>query len=107
MAGTRAERWFAMRGDNDQLASFWMPFTANRGFKANPRQIVSANGMHYQSADGRAILDGTSGLWCSNAGHCRPDISEAIAKAGATPDFARYEERRVGKACDSTGGSRG
>src|SRR3546814_442727 len=88
MAGTRAERWFAMRGDNDQLASFWMPFTANRGFKANPRQIVSANGMHYQSADGRAILDGTSGLWCSNAGHCRPEISEAIAKAAATLDFA-------------------
>src|SRR3546814_9549564 len=44
--------------------------------------------MHYQSADGRAILDGTSGLWCSNAGHCRPEISEAIAKAAATLDFA-------------------
>src|SRR3546814_9399626 len=83
----RQER-FAMRGDNDQLASFWMPFTANRAFKANPRQIVSASGMFYQSADGRTILDGTSGLWCSNAGHCRPEISEAIAKAAATLDFA-------------------
>src|SRR3546814_17970428 len=42
MAGTRAERWFALRGDNDQLASFWLPFTANRGFKANPRPLVPA-----------------------------------------------------------------
>src|SRR3546814_18157883 len=77
-----------MRGDNDQLASFWMPFTANRAFKANPRQIVSASGMFYQSADGRTILDGTSGPWCSNAGHCRPEISEAIPQAAAKLDFA-------------------
>jgi len=77
-----------MRGDNDQLASFWMPFTANRAFKAHPRQLVSANGMYYRSSDGREILDGTAGLWCSNAGHCRPEITEAIAKAAATLDFA-------------------
>lgn len=77
-----------MKGDNDSLASFWMPFTANRAFKAHPRQLVSASGMHYQSADGRTILDGTSGLWCCNAGHCRPEIGEAIAKAAATLDFA-------------------
>ena len=42
-----------MRGDNDQLASFWMPFTANRAYKANPRQLVSASGMYYRSSDGR------------------------------------------------------
>lgn len=77
-----------MRGDNDQLASFWMPFTANRAYKANPRQLVSASGMYYRSSDGRAILDGTAGLWCSNAGHCRPEIAEAIAKAASTLDFA-------------------
>lgn len=77
-----------MRGDNDQLASFWMPFTANRAFKAHPRQLVSASGMYYRSSDGREILDGTAGLWCSNAGHCRPEITEAIAKAAATLDFA-------------------
>ncbi len=77
-----------MRGDNDQLASFWMPFTANRSYKANPRQLVSASGMHYRSSDGRTILDGTAGLWCSNAGHCRAEITDAIAKAAATLDFA-------------------
>ncbi len=77
-----------MKRDNDRLAAFWMPFTANRAFKAHPRQLVSASGMYYQSADGRTILDGTSGLWCSNAGHCRPEIVEAIARAAAVLDFA-------------------
>jgi beta-alanine--pyruvate transaminase len=65
-----------------------MPFTANRAYKANPRQLVSASGMYYRSSDGREILDGTAGLWCSNAGHCRPEIAEAIAKAASTLDFA-------------------
>ena len=27
--------------------------------------------MHYQTVDGREILDGTGGLWCCNAGHAR------------------------------------
>jgi beta-alanine--pyruvate transaminase len=65
-----------------------MPFTANRAYKAHPRQIVSASGMHYQSGDGRTILDGTAGLWCSNAGHCRTEIAAAMARAAATLDFA-------------------
>ena len=77
-----------MNRENDPLAAFWMPFTANKAYKANPRQLVSAKGMHYQSADGRDILDGTAGLWCVNAGHCRPEIAEAIANAARTLDFA-------------------
>ncbi len=77
-----------MHGENDPLSAFWMPFTANRAYKAAPRQLVSANGMFYRSADGRDILDGTAGLWCSNAGHCRPEIAEAIAETARTLDFA-------------------
>jgi beta-alanine--pyruvate transaminase len=69
-------------------SSFWMPFTNNRGFKANPRLLASAKDMHYFTPDGRAILDGTSGLWCVNAGHARPKIVEAIQKQAATLDFA-------------------
>ncbi|MGV3742400.1 MAG: aminotransferase class III-fold pyridoxal phosphate-dependent enzyme, partial [Burkholderiaceae bacterium] len=57
---------------------FWMPFAANRQFKARPRLLVSASGMHYTTDDGRRILDGTAGLWCVNAGHCHPRITEAI-----------------------------
>jgi beta-alanine--pyruvate transaminase len=65
-----------------------MPFTDNRTFKANPRLLASAKGMHYYTPDGRAVLDGTSGLWCVNAGHTRPKIVEAIQKQAATLDFA-------------------
>jgi beta-alanine--pyruvate transaminase len=65
-----------------------MPFTANKAFKARPRLLASAKDMHYVSDDGRRILDGTAGLWCVNAGHCRTPIVEAIAKAAGTLDFA-------------------
>lgn len=70
------------------LSNFWMPFTANRQYKAAPRLLVSAKGMYYTSHDGRQILDGTGGLWCVNAGHCRDEIAAAISRAAATLDFA-------------------
>lgn len=73
--------------ENDPLAAFWMPFTSNKSFKAHPRLLVSAKNMHYQSCDGRQILDGTAGLWCSNAGHCRQPIVDAISSCAATLDF--------------------
>ena len=72
----------------NNLEAFWMPFTANRQFKQVPRMLVSAEGMYYRSADGRKILDGTSGLWCCNAGHARPKIVEAIAKQAKELDYA-------------------
>jgi beta-alanine--pyruvate transaminase len=67
---------------------FWMPFTANRQFKAKPRMLVSASGMHYTTDDGRKILDGTAGLWCVNAGHGHPKIVAAIQQQAATMDYA-------------------
>jgi beta-alanine--pyruvate transaminase len=72
----------------NSLHELWMPFSANRQFKKAPRMLVGAKDMHYTSHDGRSILDGTAGLWCVNAGHCRPKISEAIARQAATMDFA-------------------
>ena len=69
-------------------SSFWMPFTDNRSFKANPRLLASAKDMHYFTPDGRAVLDATSGLWCVNAGHGRPKITEAIQKQAAILDYA-------------------
>ena len=70
------------------LEAFWMPFTANRQFKAQPRLLVAAEGMYYTSADGRQILDGTAGLWCVNAGHGRPEIAEAVKAQLLRLDFA-------------------
>ena len=72
----------------DAMDAFWMPFSANRQFKQQPRLLASASGMHYRSTDGREILDGTAGLWCCNAGHARPRIVEAIQRQAATLDFA-------------------
>ena len=70
------------------LEELWMPFTANRAFKRAPRLLATASGMHYRDVEGRVILDGTAGLWCVNAGHCRPAIVEAIQRSAATLDFA-------------------
>ncbi|MDZ5450015.1 aspartate aminotransferase family protein [Labrys sp. ZIDIC5] len=72
----------------NNLEAFWMPFTANRQFKSNPRMFVAAKDMHYTTADGRQVLDGTAGLWCCNAGHGRPKITEAIQKQAAELDYA-------------------
>jgi beta-alanine--pyruvate transaminase len=72
----------------NSLDAFWMPFTANRQYKASPRLLVAAQDMHYTSHDGRQILDGAAGLWCVNAGHCRPRITEAIQKQAARMDYS-------------------
>ena len=65
-----------------------MPFTANRQFKKAPRLLARAEGMYYSTPEGRQVLDGTSGLWCVNAGHCRPKIVEAVKRQVAEMDFA-------------------
>jgi beta-alanine--pyruvate transaminase len=72
----------------DNLDALWMPFTANRQFKKQPRLLVKAEGMHYWTNDGRKILDGVAGLWCVNAGHGRPKIVQAIAQQAAEMDYA-------------------
>ncbi len=70
------------------LSAFWMPFTANRQFKSAPRLLACAHGMYYRGADGREVLDGTSGLWCVNAGHTREPIVRAIQQQAAQMDYA-------------------
>ena len=72
----------------DELQAYWMPFTGNRQFKANPRLVVGADGMYFKLDDGRQLLDGIAGLWCCNAGHNRPRIVEAIQKQAATLDYS-------------------
>lgn len=70
------------------LNAYWMPFTANRAFKDNPRMIESADGFYYTATDGRKILDTLSGLWTSGAGHCHPKIVKAVQKQVAKLDYA-------------------
>ena len=83
LAGTNA----SYSNPND-LEAFFMPFTANRQFKQNPRMLVAAKDMHYTSHDGRQILDGTAGLWCVNAGHARSKIVEAVQNQVRELDYA-------------------
>jgi len=71
----------------NDLSAFWMPFTDNRSFKSEPRLLARAKDMHYWTPDGRKVLDGTAGLWCVNAGHCRQPIVDAISRTAAELDF--------------------
>ena len=75
-------------GNAASLDNYWMPFTANRQFKAAPRLLVAAKGMYYRSADDRQVLDGTAGLWCVNAGHGRRSIAEAVGRQLIDLDYA-------------------
>ncbi|HEY8578349.1 MAG TPA: aspartate aminotransferase family protein, partial [Beijerinckiaceae bacterium] len=72
----------------NDLDAFWMPFTANRAFKASPRLLARAKDMHYWTADGRKLIDGAAGLWCVNAGHSREPIVAAIQAQAAEMDFS-------------------
>ena len=82
---SNAKTWEA---SPNNLEPFWMGFTPNRAFKQRPRMIARAKDMHYYDMAGRAILDGSAGLWCTNAGHCRDPIVAAIQKSAAELDFA-------------------
>src|SRR5438105_2655113 len=75
-------------GDAAWMHAHWMPFTANRNFKAQPRMMVSAQGAYYTDSNGRKILDGLSGLWCCGLGHGRAEISEAVSRQIGTLDYS-------------------
>ena len=69
------------------LEPYWMPFTGNRYFKSHPMMMATAEGMYYTTTDGKKVLDGISGLWCCNAGHCHPKIVTAIQTQAASLDY--------------------
>ena len=85
MPSAAATRVTAVPND---LEAYWLPFTPNRAFKASPRLIARAKDMYYYTPDGRAVLDGTAGLWCTNAGHNRDSIVAAIRAQAETLDYA-------------------
>ncbi len=87
MSTQSARKPVATAVPND-LEAFWMPFTANRAFKARPRMVSRAKDMHYFTPEGKAVLDGAAGLWCTNAGHTREPIVAAIQAQAAEMDFA-------------------
>lgn len=76
------------RTDPAWLDAYWMPYTGNRSFKADPRMIVEAKGAYFTDGDGRKVFDGLSGLWCTGLGHGRPEITEAVSRQIAKLDYA-------------------
>jgi len=72
----------------NDLEPYWVPFTPNRAFKARPRLISGAKDMHYVTSDGRKVMDASAGMWCTNAGHNRDPIVQAIQAQAAEMDYA-------------------
>ena len=70
------------------MDAYWMPFTSNREFKNDPRMLATAKGMYYTTTGGDRVMDGISGLWCCNAGHCHPQIVKAIQDQAAELDYS-------------------
>lgn len=73
---------------NEWIEPYWLPFTANKAFRAGPRIIERADGHYYYTNDGHKLLDAFSGLWCSNLGHNHPKIVEAIQDQAAKIDYS-------------------
>jgi len=69
------------------LDEYWMPFTPNREFKADPQMVVRAEGMYLWNDRGDKIIDASSGLFCVSAGHGRKEIAEAVGKQLRELDF--------------------
>ena len=75
-------------GNKLNLEPYWLPYTANRAFKNDPRIIESAQGFYYRTRDGRTVLDSFSGLWSTGLGHCHPKIVKAVQEQVARLDYA-------------------
>ena len=69
------------------LDEYWLPFTPNREFKADPQMVVRAEGMYLWNDRGDKIIDASSGLFCVNAGHGRKEIADAVGKQLRELDF--------------------
>ena len=77
------------------LQAHWMPFSANRQFKAHQhasaaysRMLVSAQGAYYTDSQGRKVFDGLSGLWCCGLGHGRAEITNAVTRQMGALDYS-------------------
>ena len=85
---TRIAQEAASRMDREWLEPHWMPYCANRAFKADPHLFVAGEGAYLTTTDGRRLYDSLSGLWCTGLGHCRSEITEAISRQAGKLDFA-------------------
>lgn len=72
---------------NQAYEAQWMPFSANRDFKASPRLVQKSEGMRLWDQNGGELIDGSSGLFNVAAGHGRKEIAEAVYKQMLENDY--------------------
>ena len=65
----------------NSLEEHWMPFTANRDFKENPRLITGAKGVYLQNHQGKTMIDASSGLFCNPLGHGTERLEESLRRS--------------------------
>jgi beta-alanine--pyruvate transaminase len=82
-----------MKYTAESLEYHWMPFTGNRDFKSDPRLFDRAEGVYYWNHKGDRVLDGSSGLFCVAAGHCRPEIADAVSEQLRAVDYTPHFQR--------------
>jgi beta-alanine--pyruvate transaminase len=80
----------------NSLNEHWMPFTANKDFKANPRLITEAKGMYLKNHHGKTMIDASSGLFCNPFGHGRKEIITAVTKQLETLDYTQPFQQGFG-----------
>ncbi len=74
----------------NSLEQHWLPFTANRDFKQEPRLLARAEGVYYWNHRGEKLIDASAGLFCAAAGHCRKEIADAVYAQLQTLDFSPH-----------------
>lgn len=72
---------------NQAFEAQWMPFTANREFKASPRLVQRSEGVRLWNQNGEPLIDGSSGLFNVAAGHGRKEIAEAVYRQMLENDY--------------------
>src|SRR3546814_18154345 len=73
----------------NSLEQHWMPFTANRHFKANPRILTRSEDMYFTTDNGVKVIDGSASLFSVFAAHSRRENAEAVTEDLPTLEYAR------------------
>eukprot|EP00903_Cladosiphon_okamuranus_P004222 g4220.t1 len=74
-------------------AHCWHPFTRQEEWCAaghQPIMISRAEGVWLYDESGNKYLDGNSSIWTNIHGHCRPEITAAIARQAGVLDHSSY-----------------
>ena len=62
----------------NSLENYFLPFTANKDFKKDPRLLDRGEGVYYWNHKGDTVIDASSGLFCVPLGHGRKEIADAV-----------------------------